>query len=73
MHFFRKFNESYQTAKAELSTIAQEDIGNIRTVKAFANEKMSLAKYHKQNEEVTRLGAVKSRVWGLFMFGVRAL
>lgn len=30
---------------------------------------MSLAKYNKSNEEVTRLGAIKSVMWGLFIFG----
>jgi ABC-type multidrug transport system fused ATPase/permease subunit len=69
MHFYRKYNEQYATAKADNSSIAQEDIGNIRTIKAFSNEKMSLAKYNKSNEEVTRLGAIKSAMWGLFIFG----
>jgi ABC-type multidrug transport system fused ATPase/permease subunit len=31
-------NEKYQTAKGELGSIAQETIGNVRTVKAFADE-----------------------------------
>jgi ABC-type multidrug transport system fused ATPase/permease subunit len=69
MHLYRKYNEQYATAKADNSSIAQEDIGNIRTIKAFSNEKMSLAKYNKSNEEVTRLGAIKSVMWGLFIFG----
>jgi ABC-type bacteriocin/lantibiotic exporter with double-glycine peptidase domain len=38
MHFFRKYNEAYQKTKAGLSAIAQEDVSNIRTIKAFANE-----------------------------------
>lgn len=69
MHFYRKYNEQYATAKADNSSIAQEDIGNIRTIKAFSNEKMSIEKYNKSNEEVTRIGAMRSVMWGLFIFG----
>jgi ABC-type multidrug transport system fused ATPase/permease subunit len=72
-HFTRKYSKAYQGAKGDLSALAQETIGNIRTVKAFANEEMSLNKYMKLNEEVTRLGYMKVRVWSLFMFFLRAL
>jgi ABC-type multidrug transport system fused ATPase/permease subunit len=54
-----------------LSSIAQEDFGNIRTIKAFANEKLSVEHYNKQNLKVTKMGATKARVWGCFMFGIR--
>ena len=40
--FFMESNEKYQTAKADLGSIAQETFGNVRTVKAFANEERSV-------------------------------
>lgn len=41
-YFFMESNEKYQTAKADLGSIAQETFGNVRTVKAFANEVQSV-------------------------------
>lgn len=45
MNYYALYNESYQTAKADLSSQAQEVIGNMRTVKAFSDEKGSVEKY----------------------------
>jgi ABC-type multidrug transport system fused ATPase/permease subunit len=35
---FGKYNMKYQKSKAEMSSVASECMGNIRTVKAFADE-----------------------------------
>ena len=42
---FGKYNEKYQKSKADLSAVASECFGNIRTLKAFADEEGSLIRY----------------------------
>ncbi len=49
MNFMMKYNVSYQAAKADLSSSAQENIGNIRTLKAFADEKGAVTRYSVLN------------------------
>jgi ABC-type multidrug transport system fused ATPase/permease subunit len=41
-----------QDEKAILGNIAEESIGNIRTVKAFSNERQEAESYKKTNEKV---------------------
>jgi len=68
MNFYRKYNEAYQKSKGEMIAVAQETFANVRTVKAFADEKGSIKSFTKQNAGVYHIGQIKSRVWGGFMF-----
>lgn len=71
MHYTRTLNEQYQTAKAELGSTAQETIGNVRTVKAFADEAGSIKNFQALSLKVQALGFKKSIVWGCFMCGMK--
>lgn len=44
-HLLNAFSEKYQSAKALMSNIATENLQNIRTVKAFADEDMCSTKF----------------------------
>jgi ABC-type multidrug transport system fused ATPase/permease subunit len=44
-----------------MSSIAEESIGNVRIVKAFANEKRELKEFGKFSDEVYKIGLVKAR------------
>jgi ATP-binding cassette subfamily B multidrug efflux pump len=45
----KKYNMRYQKAKADMSSVASEYFGNIRTVKAFADEMGASNLYAKHN------------------------
>lgn len=47
--FLDSFAVTYQNTKAELSNMGTESLGNIRTVKAFANEEVDSIKFALQN------------------------
>ena len=68
MHFFRSYQKRYQDAKADMGSVAQETFSNVRTVKAFADEKGSVRLYNLKNDNVYQIGKVKSYIWGGFMF-----
>ena len=57
---------TYAKEKGDLNSMAQESIGNIRTVKAFADESGSLAIYKVGNQKVYAEGEKKARVYGAF-------
>lgn len=61
----------HQAAKAKANGVAEETIGNIRTVKAFAEERGALAKFKKFNDEVFLVALRKGVQWGLFMFTIK--
>lgn len=62
----RVLAKATQDEKAVLGNIAEETIGNIRTVKAFSNERQEGVAYQKTNEKVFQLGKAQA-VWaGLF-------
>lgn len=48
----RSLQKTIQDSKAKISHIAEESFGNIRTVKAFANEKDESLRYWKSNNQV---------------------
>lgn len=48
-NFLDSFAVTYQKTKAELSNMGTESLGNIRTVKAFANEEVDGLKFALQN------------------------
>lgn len=41
----RELSKKMQDKKGELGSVAEESISNVRTVKAFANEKQEIKKY----------------------------
>ena len=47
--FLNTFAVTYQNTKAELSNMGTESLGNIRTVKAFANEEVDGLKFALKN------------------------
>ena len=49
MNHMNQYSENYQKEKGNTGSMAQESIGNIRTVKAFADEQGSLARYQIGN------------------------
>lgn len=73
MNYMMKYNVSYQAAKADLSSSAQENIGNIRTLKAFADEKGAVEKYQVLNHKTYIEGWKKARVYGAFFFSYTCL
>lgn len=46
--------------KGKMSTVAEESFGNIRTVKAFANEAEECAKFGIGNRKVREIGFKKA-------------
>ena len=57
-----------QKAKANMSTNAEESISNIKTVKAFAEEKGHIAKFEEANIEVFEHGRARAYFWAGFFF-----
>jgi len=64
----RDVQKDFQDAKADANTIAEAQISNVRTVKAFAEERGSLRKFEVKNEYVYKVAQEKAKVWGWFMF-----
>lgn len=64
--YIRKISKEKQAKRAELGIIAEENISNIRTVKAFANEQRESEKFRIKNEEAYKLG-IKSAAAQSFM------
>ena len=67
--FLDKFAITYQNTKAELSNMGTESLGNIRTVKAFANEEVDSLKFALQNQHVFENGRARSYFWAFFFMG----
>lgn len=57
---------TYAKEKGDLNSMAQESIGNIRTVKAFADESGALKVYKVGNQKVYMEGVKKARIYGIF-------
>jgi ABC-type multidrug transport system fused ATPase/permease subunit len=56
--------------KGKMSNIADESIGNIRTVKAFSNEDEEIRKFTEHSYDVYKLGLTKAYWTGFFGFFV---
>lgn len=65
-----KLGKEIQDAKAELGEVAEEAIGNIRTVKAFANEFNEIEKFKVKNEKAYEKGAAMALVIGMFTWWI---
>jgi ABC-type bacteriocin/lantibiotic exporter with double-glycine peptidase domain len=72
-NLMRKITKEKQEKIADLGKIAQEDIANIRTVKAFACEKQEMDKFRKLNKEAYDIGMKGAVYAGLFTFFIIAV
>jgi len=63
MAIFAKYNMLYQKAKAEMGAIANENFGNIRVVKAFANEINAVKTFEVISQKVYKTGETKGYYW----------
>ena len=57
-----------QKAKANMSASAEESISNVKTVKAFAEERGHIAKFEDVNTEVFEYGRARAYFWAVFFF-----
>ena len=64
----KKHTIEYQDKKAICSSIAEEALSNIRTVKAFADEKSLVKKYKLENERLYDVARVRNYWRGGWMF-----
>lgn len=58
----KKLTKIMQDNKALMSNVADEAFGNVRTVKAFANELEETSKFNKHNADVYKI-AHKRCIW----------
>jgi len=70
-HYNREAIRMMQGAKAKANGLAEERIGNVRTVKAFADEKGSSKSFLDLNEKVYQVALYKGKIWGTFMFSMK--
>ena len=57
-----------QKAKADMSANVEESLTNIKTVKAFAEEKGHVKRFEKSNSEVFEFGRTRAYFWAIFFF-----
>ena len=69
----RILSKDKQMKIADLGKIAQEDIANIRTVKAFACEKQEMAKFRTFNKDAYDIGMKVAIYSGLFTCFITAV
>ncbi|XP_014295524.1 ATP-binding cassette sub-family B member 10, mitochondrial [Microplitis demolitor] len=67
--FVKKISKDLQSSLAVLNTTAEERIGNIRTVKAFAQEKNEIKRYSSKLDDLLNLCYKESLYRGIF-FGL---
>ena len=58
-----KIYESISEENAKLNTVAEENLGGVRTVKAFAREKFEIKKFLSHNERYCELNLEQSRIF----------
>jgi len=63
----RSSSKKLQDAKAKMVSYAEETLSNIRTVKAFSDEKQCVLKYNVESNNVYRWGNKMALLWGTFM------
>jgi ABC-type multidrug transport system fused ATPase/permease subunit len=56
-----------------MCSYAEETLSNIRTVKAFADEKQCLAKYNSESMKVYEWANKMAKLWGFFMAQLQIL
>jgi len=67
----KDLGKSVSGEKAKMSTIADESLSNIRTVKAFSNEEEEIRKFNEYSHNVYKLGLTKAYWTGFFGFFVQ--
>ena len=60
--------KQYQEVKAEASSVANESIGNIKTVKAFSGEDIGVRMFDESNNGVYNIGKNMAYYYAFFMF-----
>ena len=61
-------NREYQDQKAKLAQLSEEIFGNVRTVKAFHNERAEIEKFREINRRVVLVGKRRAMWSGIFQF-----
>lgn len=72
-HVTKKWQGELQKAKAGMCSYAEETLANIRTVKAFSDEKASVKKYDEESKKVLGWGHKMAYLWGFFMGQIQLL
>jgi ATP-binding cassette subfamily B protein len=62
----RRLSKEVQDALARTTEIAEESLGGLRTVRAFAAEEAEIARYHEANEHSFALAARRAFAYGAF-------
>ncbi|MSQ00824.1 MAG: ATP-binding cassette domain-containing protein [Myxococcales bacterium] len=62
----RKLSKATQDALAAATTVAEESLGNVRTVKAFAREDAERARYSREVDVAFEMGRRTAAAYGLF-------
>lgn len=70
--FVRKITREVQDSLADATNIAEERIGNIRTVRTFAQEAKEMDSYKHKIEKILKLGYSESRARAIF-YGLTGL
>lgn len=60
--------KQYQEVKAEKSSVANETLGNIKTVKAFSGEQIGVEFFSESNEGVYNIGKNMAKYYATMMF-----
>ena len=60
--------ELVQKAKTNMSSSAEESISNMKTVKAFAEERGHITRFEKSNWDVFEFGRSRAYFWAVFFF-----
>jgi len=66
--FYMRISKEIQEEKAELGNVIQDCMGNIRTVRAFANERHECEKFNIQNHKKYVLGREMAKIAAAWEF-----
>jgi ATP-binding cassette subfamily B protein len=64
--FVRRLSKQVQDALADATQVAEESIGGVRTVRAFARESLSIARYREAVQRSFRLASTQALATGAF-------
>ena len=73
MRYRNAFGATYQKAKTRMSNIATESLQNVRTVKCFADEEMTLVKFIIKTQELFEYGRARTYFWGAYQVSTKFL
>ena len=71
--YVKKLTKTYQTALADSGEVATETLGNVRTVRSFANEDTETARYSDAIKRSRDIGISRSWAYGTFLGAVTAM